>query len=542
MNVLALLTLLATAIQDPTPISAPIAEVTVFPSGALVRRRAEVPAEVRRLVLAGLPSSMDPDSVRVRCAGAAVVGTESRERFQRNVPDARLQELRERQRAIQREISALDDEAATAKRLAEHLERSLAVEPPREGEKPALANFDGWSKHLDFVTGELTRLRTQLRDVERRKREASVRLEDVSGEIAAGGDSRGVNVRDVTVELAGATAATLDVEYLIGPAGWRPEYDLRASSDARKVELGYRGSVWQTSGEDWNDVELALSTAAPHLGAQGPDPEPIWLRFAPQARYKDKSGELRGRRPAPAEKAKALRLDEEANDEDDYSAESEFEGLSTRFRVARRETIASRNEPASVLIGQATLEATPEYFCTPERDANVWLRGRTTNSSEWTLLPGRAAVYFGADFLGHSQLEAVQPGAEFTLHLGLDPALAVERTQLEDVVQGPGVFSSRETHREAFRIRVENHGAAIARADGAAVVFVRETLPRSKDERLEVELASPSPKPSDDSRWKKDQDEKGFVTWVLAVPRGGESVVQYVRNTSYPEGAVVQRR
>ena len=58
-----------------------------------------------------------------------------------------------------------------------------------------------------------------------------------------------------------------------------PRYDLRTASDARSVELGYRAEVRQQTGEDWTEVELALSTAQPHLGARGPDPEPIWLSY-----------------------------------------------------------------------------------------------------------------------------------------------------------------------------------------------------------------------------------------------------------------------
>jgi hypothetical protein len=35
----------------------------------------------------------------------------------------------------------------------------------------------------------------------------------------------------------------------------------------------------------------------------------------------------------------------------------------------------------------------------------------------------RGGLYFGADFLGRSQLALVPPGAEIALHLGIDPAL-----------------------------------------------------------------------------------------------------------------------
>jgi uncharacterized protein (TIGR02231 family) len=194
-----------------------------------------------------------------------------------------------------------------------------------------------------------------------------------------------------------------------------------------------------------------------------------------------------------------------------------------------------------VLVGRARLQVTPEYFATPALDTNVWLRGKTANTSEWTLLAGTAAVYFGADFLGHAQLAQVQPGEEFTLHLGPDPALTLERTLLQDLTAGPGVFGSKSSRKEGFRIRLKNAGAAVARADGSALVFVRESLPRSTDERIQVELVDPAPRPSDDERWKKDREERGVATWIIAVPKSGEAIVQYATLIRFPEGAEVVR-
>jgi uncharacterized protein (TIGR02231 family) len=194
-----------------------------------------------------------------------------------------------------------------------------------------------------------------------------------------------------------------------------------------------------------------------------------------------------------------------------------------------------------VLVGQAKLAVTPEYFASPALDTNVWLRGKTVNSSAWTLLPGRAAVYFGADFLGHADLAAVQPGEEFTVHLGADPALSIERTQLQDLTSGPGVFSSKSSRKESYRIRLKNSGGVASRQDGSVLVFVRESLPRTTDDRIKVDLDNPKPAVSDDERWKKDREEQNILTWAVVVPRSAEAIVSYSTKINFPEGAVVVR-
>jgi uncharacterized protein (TIGR02231 family) len=219
----------------------------------------------------------------------------------------------------------------------------------------------------------------------------------------------------------------------------------------------------------------------------------------------------------------------------------ESQGLSVRFHLPRRESLSSRPEPTRVLVGQQSLEVSPEYWCTPALDLSVWLRGKAVNSTEWTILPGRAAVYFGADYLGHAQLGAVQPGEDFTLHLGPDPSLTLERVQTENLAKQPGVFGSRVTQVDAWRIKLKNNGALVSGADGAATVFVREALPRATDDRIKVELADAKPEPSKDERWKKDREEKGFITWTVQVPRGGETAITWRVTVSFPEGMRISR-
>ena len=99
------------------------------------------------------------------------------------------------------------------------------------------------------------------------------------------------SVVDVLVETAGVpkSGALIEVEYIVRSARWSPVYDLRAASDASSVRLVYRAEVVQQTRERWSDVELLLSTAQPHLGAQGPDPVTSWVNVVEPQRAR-KSG------------------------------------------------------------------------------------------------------------------------------------------------------------------------------------------------------------------------------------------------------------
>jgi uncharacterized protein (TIGR02231 family) len=210
-------------------------------------------------------------------------------------------------------------------------------------------------------------------------------------------------------------------------------------------------------------------------------------------------------------------------------------GSSLRYRVARAETLESRPDPTRVLIGRAGLDVEAERFCAPALDEHVWLRGRATNDSPWVLLPGAASVYFGGDFVGQSQLDQVRLGEEFDLHLGLDPMVTFERIELERKQGSSGFFGTRKRVTDGWRLRFENHGAAGSEPGGAVRVFVREVLPRSTDERLDVELEDANPAVSRDERWARDREEAGILTWDLSVPRGVPATIEWTTSLTFPE-------
>lgn len=528
---------------DRTPLPTRIEEVTVFPGQALVRRVGTVPGGAQRLVITGLPLAVDTASLRATCTGGEVVALETRTGLVREVPEERVEALRARLKELGRQRESMTDERSLADDVKGHLQRLLQVEEAEHGRDLERGRMDAelWSANLAYIRERLAEARTALREIEWRLEDLDGEIERVRDELErsrAAGETRRTDVW-LDLVLRGGEAPVVELEYLVGGAGWSPLYDLRTARDAKSVELAYRARVQQRTGEDWNDCEVLLSTARPQLGAQGPEPSPIWLRLYEE----DKRGVASARSELrklgyAAEESEAFLADGPAAP---AFASVESQGLSVRYRLPRRETIQSRLEPTTVLVGSARLDARPEYHVTPSLDLNVWLRGVATNSSPWTLLPGRASVFFGADYVGAAEIGLVQPGAELTLHLGADPALVVERAQTEDMTKGPGLFGSRQTQSETWRVRLENHGAAAAAADGTVAVYVSEALPRSTDERISVELAKSSPKPLTDERWKADLDEKGVHVWRLSAPRGGEAMLEYQVKISYPQGAVLTR-
>src|SRR5262249_21352913 len=158
----------------------------------------------------------------------------------------------------------------------------------------------------------------------------------------------------------------------------------------------------QGTSESWGDVDLWLSTAQPQRGAEGPDPRAQWLTLRPpvekssgfatsairsEAKRADAELDAAEAAPAPAPRAPPF-------------ATVADEGLSVRFHVPDRPTIAPGENGRSLLVGRTELPLAPRRSCVPELDPTVWLSAKATNTSEWVLLPGVSAVHFGNDYVG----------------------------------------------------------------------------------------------------------------------------------------------
>lgn len=515
--------------------------VTVFEGSALVRRVASLPPGGGRLVIENLPGTLDATTVRARTDGVAITGLETHARRVAAVPDERIEALRRELEEERARHAAFVDQRETVQRRLSQIQGLFAFEEEQRhwDVRSGTLQLDAWKAGLRDLTQAVREAREARRQASWACGEAEAAIAELQARLGETGQAS--ERIDVSIELPGGAPATqLELEYVVHGAGWKPEYDLRAAKDARSVELGVRASVWQSTGEDWGEIELSLSTARPNTGAQGPDPRPKWLSLADKAIVA--SLERLGYVTEDAGK-KLKDFDVEVAQGASFApveATVEKQGLSVRMKVARRESVLSGAAPTSVLVGRRSLDVRPEYVASPALDSSVWLRGRTRNTTEWTLLPGAASVYFGGDFVGRSSLGLVHPDAEFTLPLGPDPALVLERTLLEDLTEEPGFVQRKRVHTRRWRLRITNTGAAVSEADGSALVLVRDVLPRTTDDAIEVELVDPKPPPSKDERWKKEREEQGWLVWSLRVPRGGEATIEHGVRVKSDAGVRVQ--
>lgn len=195
----------------------------------------------------------------------------------------------------------------------------------------------------------------------------------------------------------------LTVFTVVSNASWTPLYDVRASiakspEESSTVALHYRASITQTTGENWPDVALTLSTASPQVGSEVPSLSAWRIGFPPPPVVYMSS--LRGGSAAPRrrkESARATRgfrvasnipLADEDSDDDvvletmaaatsmvHRQAEVVSAGvLSATFGISGRSDIPSDKGSHKVVIAVLDLQAELEWICLPREKESVFLR------------------------------------------------------------------------------------------------------------------------------------------------------------------------
>ncbi|RIV40012.1 DUF4139 domain-containing protein [Micromonospora radicis] len=504
--------------METVEIDAPVVGVTVYPDRARVTRRGgtRLAAGQHRLRVAPLPLGLRRDSVRVAGRGrASVLGVDVTTWRQARSGDAQVVGLEQRRRELADELAELDD----ADGIEEQRVGFLARLTERAGGTYARALAAGdaapsdVAAFTDSVAAQLADARARRRGLARRRTELAEELAAVERDLDAARGKRAPDrlAAEVTVAVEVDDAEIeLELSYLVDGARWQPSYDLRLVDDT--VTVTWFGLVSQSTGEDWPECELQLSTARPAATTGVPELSPWYLDRLRPAPPRGMPADLplaMAVPPAPVAAAAGggpARAGAPRPKLRESVAEVEQGVSAATYRPARPVAVPADGSAHRATIAVVELPARLDHVTVPLRAAEAHLRATVRNTSEHTLLPGPAAVFHDADFVASSRLPMWAPGEETELALGVDDRLRVERT-LHRRAETKATLGSTRRREMEYRITVANH------TPRPATVEVRDQLPVSRDEAVVVRETTVEPPPV-------ERTELGEVTWRLPLGPG----------------------
>jgi uncharacterized protein (TIGR02231 family) len=525
---------------------APIASVTVFRGGARVMRAGvtRLAAGPRSIVIGSLPSSVDTASVRVAARGhdLALLNVEVHRRVGTEPLREQTAQLRAEVERWRDAVQGLDDEDAAEQAglgFLSHLSEAAATSLARAvgSGRAGYDELSGMAGHLSASTANTLARR---RGIAGRRRAAQQELEAAQARLSAAelGSAKPKKVAfvevAVDVEARAATEAEIDLTYHVSGASWRPLYDLML--DGERLNVSYLAEITQQTGEDWPEVALVLSTTRPGQSQTLPELSPWYVgrprpprapassvaRAASMANEAD-PGEQVGVAFAAASGSAKKMMKPRAGMLAAEPAEGES-GAGLTYTVARPLAVPGDGGPHKTLVAAFEADAVLDYLTVPVLAPEAYLRATVTNGP-LLLLPGRARIFHGAQFVGETQLDTVAPGEEFEVQLGVDDQIKVER-KLRRRSTTKALLGGTRTIDIGYEITVENH------RDRKAAVSVHDHIPVSTDGDIKVRARETTPVPT-------ETDDLGELTWNLALGPGESAAIKHRFTVEHPAQAAV---
>ncbi|NWF70600.1 MAG: mucoidy inhibitor MuiA family protein [Chloroflexi bacterium] len=524
-----------------TPLEAPIGAVTVFINLARITRRGRIMLEAgeHTLVIGQLPDTLQEESVRAsgRGEGLKILGVEAKTEFTTVVADvneliAHLEALQDSDRLLLQQDEVQKHRLEFLKTLREqgalNFAKTLAYSEAQLKDATGFAAYV--AEQTETIHAERHKIQQARRTLEKEIKVQQARIARRSSQTNA---ERTVQV---SVLAGQAGEIELEIEYVVQGAWWTPLYDVRLGDN--DVTLTYLAEIRQTSGEDWPPVPLALSTAKPATSARLPELEawyvdalrpPIPAARAARLPMQTKAAfENEGLAAADAEyeaDKPAFALPDAASQAEIAQATIEASGASVTYRVEKPVSVPADGTPYKATVTVQRLAVKLDYLSVPKLAEEAYLRATITNTSDYLLLPGSAAIYHGADFVGKTQLDLTAPNEEFQTQLGVDDRVRITRELLKRDV---GKTLIGNTRRTAFSYKISVHSLL----PHATKISVSDHLPVSRHEQIKVKLSDATPEPA-------QHNDLNILQWTLDLNPQHKREIIYSFTVEHPREMTV---
>jgi uncharacterized protein (TIGR02231 family) len=512
--------------------------VTVYPDGATITRviALDIASGDSTLVAKDFPLSLDPSSLRVEGeAGAKLTIGTIDARPPRAAPPVNLSELDMRIETLKDERSDLQGaiDAAVARR--KFALRFAEASPAGLGEKGEARPITEWRAAFGAVGEEIATADTAIRDATRKQREIDRQIAQLEADRSAKPPSK-LEVR-IDVASAAATKATLRVTYAVRNARWLPLYDARLDTGAKdrkpQVELVRRAEVTQSTGEDWSNVTLGVSTVRIGRGGSAPELNSLVAQYlqVPKPRAFGSASDTAMPAAAPMQRkmeaaASASRSREDlAERAEEQQAVAELGDFQAVYQISGRVSLGAAEGSKSLLISSMMVTPDLAIRAAPVVDPTAYLEASFKLAEDTNLLPGKVAIFRDGTFVGRSKFSTAARNDAIRLGFGADDKIKIERTVIRQNEGTAGVISSSKTDTRSFRTVVRNgHDFPIR-------IAIEDQLPVSENEDIGVEMLSATTPPTTTNL----RDKRGVLEWAFDAKPGEIKEVKFAWRIRWPK-------
>jgi uncharacterized protein (TIGR02231 family) len=508
--------------------------VTVYPDGASVTRliTLDLPEGESALTAKDFPLGLDVSSLRVEGEAAAklVIGAVDA-KSPHAAPPVNLPEIDKRIEALKDQRADLDDAIAAATARRKFAERFAESAPAGLGDKGEARPLSEWRTAFAAVSEEVATADSAIREAVRKQRGIDRDIARLEADRATKPSAK----LELRIDLAAvaATRATLRVTYAVRHARWVPLYDARldtsASDHKMALELVRRAEIVQSTGEDWSNVALSVSTVRTARGGNAPELKTLIAQYPPPPAPLAAAAPLM-EKPRLARSAAADVSDRKMKLAEEQEASVDVGAFQTAFRIPGRVSVGTADGAKSLRISTATIAPELIIRAAPVMDPTAYLEASFVQHEDAPLLPGNVSIYRDGSFVGISHMVSTSKDETVRLGFGADDKVTVERTVLKRNEGTTGlIVTTAKTDERAFKTTIRNGH------DFPVKLAIQDQLPVSESEDIQVELLPASTPPTTTNV----RDHRGVLEWAFEAKPGEARDIAFAFRLRWPKDKAI---
>ncbi len=513
----AIVSLATQAFSTNITVSPKISDVTVYLEGATIQSSVSttIPSGVSYVTLTDLPTMVNEESIQLAGIGDFTIMNVS---FQlSNAQTRKVDSLTKLQ-------LELIDRATNLSNEKDVYNQSITMLDANKEIKGTTSNLNTveLDKFLKYYQAELLKLKTKIFETDKELAIVKNTLAQVNSELSVYKRAQKKGEVVVGVSSKKEQKITLELSYFITNASWTPYYEVRVVDVNENMEVTYKAKVFQTSGYDWNNVNITLSTGNPTLNGTAPILSK-WVLRENHVTYRKSYAVVKNAVAYDAiqenEEEKMAAVEMPVKKAAGITTTTNAKMTSIEFAIQEKFSVKSSQNDATLTVNKYSLPADYVYRCVPKLDKHAYLVAKATDFAKYNFLSGDAVLYLSGKYVGTSYLNISQTTDTLQFSLGQDNAIVVDRKLVDEFNKKSSVGKNYK-QSVAWMITAKNNKS------NAIQLEIQDNIPVSSMSSVSI---------SNELYEGAVKDESSIVTWKYELKPAETKTMNLSYTVTYPK-------
>jgi uncharacterized protein (TIGR02231 family) len=515
---------------EPVKVKSKVKEATIFFLGAEVIHEtdAQLAKGANELIIQGLCPTIDKNSIRVKASNGVLISS-----FEFIIEpvtvDNEIKKVQDTLNNYRADIGTIQTKLRINNSFLAALQDAVSKSngSKENSTDDIIKLMDYYYKKMKETEETISQLKIEESELSKKISELNIKMQQ----------SKTIKTKDkgalkLTLSSPAASNCTFKLMYYTSLASWVPYHDINVSSTDSPVKIISKAKVMQSTGVEWEQVTLRLSTSMPSFGKTVPLFN-AWILQQQRPQAVLRNLELSNMQNVLSYKKTTIDSELKISDDEDFDF-SEVDAtmdehvvlsdnnLNITYDIDLPYTIPGNGTFQNIELQTREIAAEYKYYCAPKLDPNTFLLAEINNWEKLNLLSGNANITYNDTYIGETYIDAGSTKDALTLTLGVDKRVAVKREKVNEM-SSKKPFGNDIKQEFTYRITVRNN------QNNPVNMVLKDQYPKSIQKQIEVILSKETTKPT------FNNEDVGVITWEHKLEHGESRTFTISYSVKYPK-------